>query len=370
MELVEMREDHIFILRNVSMRDSGNYSCVYSLKKLLPRKITASGQRSIYVQVTDHKQNIFPADIFGITTVKAGENIKLKCGIFDKHVSEKAFHMYLCKNDVGIKMELVEMREYHIFILRNVSMRDSGNYSCVYSLKKLLPRKITASGQRSIYVQVTDHQQDILPADIFGITTVKAGEDLKLKCCIFDKTMSSNVFHVYLCKNGVGVKMEPCGKKENHTFILTNVSVQDSGNYSCVYSLKEFPLNAITASGERSIYVQVTGFHLVKTADIHCDETTVKKGENIEVICSIPEYEESALHVYICKDGFGKNLQSLQNQSHVQFTFENVNLEDSGIYTCVYSAEKYDVSEVNDMKRVNSISIQVYGGSTVANKLD
>ena len=90
---------------------------------------------------------------------------------------------------------------------------------------------------------------------------------MRLKCSIFDNIVSSNQLHMYLFKNGVGVMMELLGErngdKDEHIFILRNVSVLDSGNYSCVYSLKKHPLKNMNASaikpGQKSIQVKVTG---------------------------------------------------------------------------------------------------------------
>ena len=106
----------------------------------------------------------------------------------------------------------------------------------------------------------------------------------------------------------------------------------------------------------------IIGIQLVKSAVLRSGRSTVKKGEDIELTCSISESEKSQLlHVYVCKDGLGKISKSLYNQSHSHFSIKNVNLKDSGVYSCVYSAEKYDVSEVTDTERENSILIQVYG---------
>ncbi|XP_066541602.1 uncharacterized protein [Hoplias malabaricus] len=101
--------------------------------------------------IDDH---ILPADIFGSTTVKAGENITLKCSIIGKNVASKLYHMYLCKNGAGVRIEQLQNKEDFMFVLGNVSVLDSGNYSCVYSEKKIYAKNVTASGQRSIYVQV------------------------------------------------------------------------------------------------------------------------------------------------------------------------------------------------------------------------
>ncbi|KAI4894827.1 hypothetical protein NFI96_005975 [Prochilodus magdalenae] len=108
--------------------------------------------------------------------------------------------MYLYKNGVGVKMGLLGQKDEHTFILRNVSVLDSGNYSCVYSLTKHLPGNVRTPGHKSIQVQVTDE----------------------------------------------------------YTFILKNVSVLDSGRYSCVYSLNKHLPHNVRSSGYNSIQVKVT----------------------------------------------------------------------------------------------------------------
>ncbi|KAI4902970.1 hypothetical protein NFI96_028028 [Prochilodus magdalenae] len=97
------------------------------------------------------------------------------------------------------------------------------------------------------------------PADIIGSTTAKAGNDVLLKCNTFDRGVSNSEIHMYLCKDGVGVMMEPLVNKDEYTFTLRRVTVMDSGNYSCVYSIKKHLARNVTASGKNSVYVQVTG---------------------------------------------------------------------------------------------------------------
>ncbi|KAI4883586.1 hypothetical protein NFI96_033206 [Prochilodus magdalenae] len=97
----------------------------------------------------------WPAHIFGKASVRSGESLLLKCSIFDMNRYCKEFHMYLCKNGIGMKIELLQNKDHYVFTLRNVSPLDSGNYSCVYSLNKYPPKNMTADGQNSIQVQVT-----------------------------------------------------------------------------------------------------------------------------------------------------------------------------------------------------------------------
>ncbi|KAL7878414.1 hypothetical protein AOLI_G00093880 [Acnodon oligacanthus] len=102
----------------------------------------------------DDPPDLQPAEIYGSSIVEAGSDVKMKCRTLDNSGLIKEGNMYLCKNGVGVMMEPPRSKDEHIFTLRNVSVLDSGNYSCVYSLKKYLPKIVRASGQRSIQLQV------------------------------------------------------------------------------------------------------------------------------------------------------------------------------------------------------------------------
>ncbi|XP_037395706.1 uncharacterized protein LOC108431287 isoform X2 [Pygocentrus nattereri] len=270
MELLGERHEHNFTVKNVSVLDSGKYSCVFSLTKYPLKNLNASalkpGQKTIQVQVTDGHPDFWPAEIFGSPTVKVGENMQLQCIDFDQSVSSNQLHLYLLKNGAGVMMELLGERHEHKFTVKNVSVLDSGKYSCVFSLTKYPLKSLNASalkpGQKTIQVQVTDGHPDFWPAEIFGRPTVKVGENIQLTCIDFDQSVSSNQLHLYLLKNGAGVMMELLGERHEHKFTVKNVSVLDSGKYSCVFSLTKYPLKNLNASalkpGQKTIQVQVT----------------------------------------------------------------------------------------------------------------
>ncbi|KAL7878415.1 hypothetical protein AOLI_G00093890 [Acnodon oligacanthus] len=108
-------------------------------------------------------------------------------------------------------------------------------------------------------ISISSMQDDFWGVEIIGKGTVKAGDDLLLKCSNFNKHASSGQINIYLCKDGAGVMLELLGKKDEVIFTLKNVSVQDSGNYSCVYSLNKYPPKNVSASGRNSVHVQVIG---------------------------------------------------------------------------------------------------------------
>ncbi|KAI4884714.1 hypothetical protein NFI96_030953 [Prochilodus magdalenae] len=88
------------------------------------------------------------------------------------------------------------------------------------------------------------------PANIFGGGTAEAGKD--------DRDVSNSVIHMYLCKDGGGVMMEPLVDTDEYTFTLRKVT-RDSGSYSCVYSINKYPAKNVTASGQNSVYIHVIG---------------------------------------------------------------------------------------------------------------
>ncbi|XP_036440687.1 uncharacterized protein LOC118817838 [Colossoma macropomum] len=106
------------------------------------------------ISVASMQDHFWGAEIIGKGTVNAGEDLQLKCSNFDKHASKDQTNIYLCKDGVGMMLELLVKKDELIFTLRNVSVLDSGNYSCVYSLNKYPPKNVTASGKNSVYVQV------------------------------------------------------------------------------------------------------------------------------------------------------------------------------------------------------------------------
>lgn len=86
---------------------------------------------------------------------------------------------------------------------------------------------------------------------------VPKGSDIDFKCAAFE-SKTQRPLHMYLCKNGIGIRMESFKGKEAH-FTLKNVKREDSGSYSCVYSIKKKSINIVTSSKKNSMIIQVIG---------------------------------------------------------------------------------------------------------------
>ncbi|XP_049336454.1 uncharacterized protein LOC103027644 [Astyanax mexicanus] len=200
-----------------------------------------------------------PALVFGRSSARAGETLELKCRIETKVKAGPQMHLYLCKDGALLQMERLRNAVDHTFILRNISDLDSGNYSCVFSFHKLRPKSLNTTGLNSIHISVYGHSSDVLPAEIYGSSEVKAGQDLELKCKI---PTESGSFYMYLCKDSVLLKMRLLQDKKEETFILRNISEHDYGSYSCVYSNKKYALKDFTGTEQSAMKFHFYGMDI------------------------------------------------------------------------------------------------------------
>lgn len=112
---------------------------------------------------------------------------------------------------------------------------------------------------KCLYFLWTGDPSDIFPAQIYGSTSVKVGQNLELMCIANDLKEDIKQIHMYLCKNADCLRMKRLGATDEHTFTLRNLSEQDSGNYSCVYSFQKYALMDMRNISHNAIHVQVKG---------------------------------------------------------------------------------------------------------------
>lgn len=86
-----------------------------------------------------------------------------------------------------------------------------------------------------------------------------AGDDVELKCMTFKTDKHVGVRFMYLCKNGIGVRMEKFSGSNGVDFKLSQVTQEDTGNYSCVYSEGRLVAHQITTIGQKHVFIQVKG---------------------------------------------------------------------------------------------------------------
>ncbi|CAB1339485.1 unnamed protein product, partial [Coregonus sp. 'balchen'] len=252
-------DDTIFIMKNVTKEDSGNYSCVYSRDKLLPSQLKSTGENLVVFKVDGEWKEIYPAKIFGPSNVAEGVKVYFKCSTTGIRGHQDNVNVYLCKNGVGIRIAALDNSEdVTIFTMKDVTKEDSGNYSCVYSRDKLLPRQLTSTGENLVVFKVDGEWKEIYPAKIFGPSNVTEGVKVHFKCSTTGIRRHQDNVNVYLCKNGVGIRIAALDNSEDDTiFIMKDVTKEDSGNYSCVYSRDKLLPSELKSTGENLVVFKV-----------------------------------------------------------------------------------------------------------------
>lgn len=77
--------------------------------------------------------------------------------------------------------------------------------------------------------------------------------------CIVLRTEHQKTLFMYLCKDGIGVHTEPVQDNGTAHFTVTQFTKEDSGRYSCVYSVKRHPFTSVRATNENAAIIYVTG---------------------------------------------------------------------------------------------------------------
>nr|XP_029492849.1 uncharacterized protein LOC115111109 [Oncorhynchus nerka] len=115
----------------------------------------------------------------------------------------------------------------------------------------------------SILVKCEDaksEDKNIYPAKIFGPSNVTEGVNVHFKCSITGIRGPEDKVNVYLCKNGVGIRIAKLEKGENDAiFTMKDVTREDSGNYSCVYTRDKPVPSHLKSTGENLIVFHVDG---------------------------------------------------------------------------------------------------------------
>ncbi|XP_031671891.1 uncharacterized protein LOC109872900 isoform X1 [Oncorhynchus kisutch] len=219
---------------------------------------------SILVKCEDAKsedKNIYPAKIFGLSNVTKGVNVHFICSITGIRGPEEKLNVYLCKNGVGIRIAKLEKGENDaIFTMKDVTREDSGNYSCVYTRDKPVPSHLQSTGENLIVFHVDGEWKEIYPAKIFGLSNVTEGVNVNFICSITGIRGPEDKLNVYLCKNGVGIRIAKLEKgKDDAIFTMKDVTREDSGNYSCVYTRDKPVPSHLKSTGENLIVFHVDG---------------------------------------------------------------------------------------------------------------
>lgn len=103
--------------------------------------------------------------------------------------------------------------------------------------------------------------QNLQKAKIFTENTeVPEGSRLEVTCSTFGLTKSeAKAVHVYLCKDGKAIDMKNLPNRQDITFKIERIEMNNSGNYSCLFSEKLLEITKVMGYGQNTIFINVTG---------------------------------------------------------------------------------------------------------------
>lgn len=233
---------------------------------------------------------------------------------------------------------------------------------------------ITSATLLKNFHQLCNLLTGVFPVKILsGQKTVSESSDLYFICStIGTKAPPGAQGFMHLCKDGRVVNKKRQRSNQNDAvFVVINVGLQDSGNYSCVYSANNLPestaitgLNVIPIhvigkdlhpSGCRSIpprSVPTLMLSLCFAANFHPADISVVgppavgEGDTVELTCSVSDALQTLngcllIPSYLMKNGSVEQIKAFSvARMEVDFTIKDAALRDSGHYSCVVLPSK------------------------------
>ncbi|XP_026149938.1 uncharacterized protein LOC113122663 [Mastacembelus armatus] len=214
--------------------------------------------------------------------------------------------------------------------------------------------------------QVTSQTNDIFPARILAHQkTISENSDLHVTCSTFGFKKDIMVY-VYLCKDGRGISGLLQKQDQADTiFSVYRVGRHHSGNYSCVYSKREYNSSKVVMRGHNIIQILVICKYLYAYEVLcHCHflplnfclrhaanflpadistigPSTVSKGDVVEFRCTFSDTLQTLGECQLIQSYLRKNETIFQvqafnvTQMEATFTIIDAVMRDSGHYSCV-----------------------------------
>nr|XP_020038908.1 T-cell-interacting, activating receptor on myeloid cells protein 1-like [Castor canadensis] len=234
-----------FHLTEIQHGDSGPYACEYSNKASPDATSQPSDDLLLLVTGPLPKPSLsaWPSSV-----VPPGSNVTLKCKSPIPGVSF-VLRKKGCVLDPMLPYYVVERKA--VFYLTDIQHSNSGHYTCEYS-NKASPN-VTSQPSDDLLLLVTGAlSQPSLQAYQWG--KVAPGGNMTLQCQTEDILTKHKVF--LLLKEGTLSPTQPkILENDRAEFTLHNVTVSDSGYYSCVYHQAEAPFWASYPSNDLQILV-------------------------------------------------------------------------------------------------------------------
>ncbi|XP_060230467.1 immunoglobulin superfamily member 1 isoform X3 [Meriones unguiculatus] len=218
-----IKNEAYFYFRSLKIQDTGHYLCFYYDGSY--RGSLLSGILKIWVTDTFPKTWLL---IRPSPVVQMGQNVSLRCrGLMDgvglalyKKGEEKPLQLLDATSNTGSKS----------FLLKNVTYKDAGIYSCHYYLT--WKTSIKMATYNTVELMVIDKPPkpslSAWPSSVF-----KAGKTITLQCRVSHPVLE---FSLEWKERETFQKFSVDGN-----FIITNTEGQGTGTYSCSYRIKAYP---------------------------------------------------------------------------------------------------------------------------------
>ncbi|XP_046858842.1 carcinoembryonic antigen-related cell adhesion molecule 5-like [Xenia sp. Carnegie-2017] len=131
---------------------------------------------------------------------------------------------------------------------------------------------------------------------------------------------------------------------ESKTLVITNVTLNDGGNYTC----KAQSYDDTDYKDEKSIEITVTPTYPPQQTNITISPMSVKKGQNVTITCESDGYPEPTYTIY-------HNGAVISNKK--TYIIQSVNFNNAGSYRCEATNKLgNDLSDVKNLTVVNEVS--------------
>nr|XP_047123425.1 receptor-type tyrosine-protein phosphatase F isoform X5 [Hydra vulgaris] len=281
---VSIANTSYYVIQNIQRTDSGQYSCMSSSSRTQVSKTFFQEVKVLY-QDTPSFTNLDPNPVEGTNVTlncTTNANVNLTYQIFKNNVS---------------------FFNASYYVVQNIQRTDSGQYSCMSSSSRT-------------QVSKTFFQEVKVLCLTFGVepnlSHIKTGTSFNLTCVTEGNAtwmLNGNIIYPELNTN---------------YYFKNNVSVNDSGSYSC-------------SDGNSSVTINITVLDALPKPQLILNNIPVWSGSNISGICNFSLISKNVFYKFYCNNETEESESSLN-----EFNLSNLSSENSGDYSCSASINGFE----------------------------
>ncbi|KAK9958469.1 hypothetical protein ABG768_010585 [Culter alburnus] len=190
----------------------------------------------------------------------------------------------------------------------------------------------------NLFLQSQGHE--IKKARIFSENKeVPEGGKLEVICSTFGFTKAeTKAVYVYLSKDGKAIDMKNGPTRQDITFKKERIEMDNSGNYSCVFSEEQLEITKVMGYGHNYIFINV--IESMMNSQIHLLKSEVAVGSDAEFNCTTSSPTNKNLSNNMILAFLIKNEKPIKvniwdtEEMMTTFTLKEVRMEDAGTYSC------------------------------------